>query len=409
MPTTVIDLFRRKLNVQWQKEGDEWAHYLFDALDQIIGLKAHTARTCPPSDDMPGSYVEYIPTHEKFRSRLRILLLKDGIYALVAMDGAPSDEDLAPWVAAINVATERLGENQPGFPWNAVIGPGPQSESSDQDLEAPCSIGPLHLHPGGILFSEYREPHVPSLYARSTFSSWPAIVDGVARGYKWDMASKFACRDLHRLCGILSVAWNRCWVLKHSPQPADHGSIEIPNQPWWMKPEENRIINEQQIPRTRVPIPDWAASAWELIERNRYLADALNAHYEGLLLQYQHPSFALIAFLGSIEGLGTSLYKVERCEACQSVKGSAERFRRTLRLVVSEQEAKQLGTAYTPRSQTAHVGRLHGMETVFGSMDFGFFTRLSEEPFEWGIVYRLRQASRKLLLNALTGELSLDF
>jgi hypothetical protein len=133
-------------------------------------------------------------------------------------------------------------------------------------------------------------------------------------------------------------------------------------------------------------------------------------HQEGLRLEYEHPSFALIAFIASIETIGGKLFDVSRCERCGAVLGSTDRFRKTLRIVLSEEEAKVLDKAYTPRSKTAHAGVLHGMETVFGFVNIEIFDMIAgtgPRSFAFSVVRKMRQASRKLLEKILREEIAL--
>jgi hypothetical protein len=133
------------------------------------------------------------------------------------------------------------------------------------------------------------------------------------------------------------------------------------------------------------------------------LANAVGGYYEGRLLEAQHPSFALIAFVGSVESLGAKLYKLQRCQTCKSQVGAAERFRQALRLVMPEEDARALGKMYSPRSSTAHTGRLHGMETAFGALEWaGLLSRGPEFDFHMRQMYQFRVAAKRLLELALT-------
>jgi hypothetical protein len=83
----------------------------------------------------------------------------------------------------------------------------------------------------------------------------------------------------------------------------------------------------------------------------------------------------------------------------------AARFRATLRMVMSDEEAIRLGAIYSPQSLTVHQGRLHGDETTPGAYGFSW----GEDPvreFEYD-VWAMRGASRDLLRRAVRGETTL--
>jgi hypothetical protein len=152
-----------------------------------------------------------------------------------------------------------------------------------------------------------------------------------------------------------------------------------------------------------VTVPEWAADAWRRLEKRPRLADAVVAHHEGLRAQVHHPSLALVAFIASVEAVANLLFKEERCPQCRGHLDVAARFRATLRMVMSDEEAIRLGAVYSPRSLTVHQGRLHGDETTPGVYGFSW----GEDPvreFEYD-VWAMRGVSRDLLRRAVRGEL----
>ena len=321
---------------------------------------------------------------------------------LIKSETSIPEKELESWLLGIKTAGNRIGHGHKTFSWAAVIGPSPGSESGSQSLDAAVSVGPFLLRPAGVLFAEYTEPPAPSLLAHRTFWSWPVIVEGKSRGYNWEVARRAATIDLHRLCGLLSVAWDRLWVLRDLPLPSEPGIKTIPKQ-------EEPQINESQIETTVTTLPYWIESAWKLIQEDPVLLDAINAYQEGLKLHPDHPSFALIAHVASIEAIGSKLYKPERCKKCGSIIGSTERFRTALRLVIAEDEVRRLTKAVYPRrSGTAHRGHLHGTENTFGAVFFSFFgTLIQPSPLEftWNIIRGIRQVNKAILKGFLSGQL----
>jgi hypothetical protein len=402
MTTYVSDLLGRPLAIQWQKEGDEWISHLVVAL-ALVGITGRTLKTREPTEEVPYHHIECTPEPSNLRSRLIIIPVQSGII-VQAIAEEPVPEDLVTWISAIKKANEQLGRSQKEFNWAAVIGPNKDIEPHGQILDAATSVGPLQLRPGKVFYAEYMEARFPSLASRNSFWSWPIIVEGRARGYEWEAASRAALMDLHRLCALLSVAWDRCWVLRDTPQLREPGSTVIP------KSYNGLDISEREVDRITVTAPSWADLAWNLIENNPRLANALQIHYEGRQLHYCHPSFALIAYVASVESIGTKLYQLKRCETCNTVFGSTERFRAALRLVLPENDVKHLTTAVYPRrSGTAHDGVLHGIENMFGAAFPGFFEILappSPTTFSWSVLREIRHANRSLLERLLSAQLS---
>lgn len=398
----LYDLFSRPFAMEWQKEGDEWVNHLFFALESH-GITGRTSKTSQGSEEVPFPHIECRPHPQKFRSWLVIRLVDAGIYILVAYEKVLPHDEVAAWTSAVEAANENLSRARRQFDWGAIIGPLKDIEER-QALDTPASVGPLLLRPGGVFFTERGEPHFPSLSSWRGCWSWPIIVEGRSSGYNWDVASRLALLDLHRLCELLSVAWGRCWVLRHVPEVRDSGAT-VP------EPREISDITESSVERKTVQVPSWANLAWRLTESRPEVARALRVHYEGLQMHYRHPSFALLAYVGSIEALGEKLYKPQHCEKCGTMIGSIERFRKALGLVAPENDVKRLTkVVYPRRSETAHKGQLHGIESMFGATFPGFFeTLIPDSPmnFGFGILREIRQANRNLLEGVFSGRLSI--
>jgi len=95
------------------------------------------------------------------------------------------------------------------------------------------------------------------------------------------------------------------------------------------------------------------------------------AYYEALRL-VDHPSFALVAFVGVIEEVGSKLFQEplpENCASCSRPlsNSAAVRFRKALALVLPPDRVKDVSQRlYKWRSGTAHAGRTHSTEKSFG-------------------------------------------
>jgi hypothetical protein len=363
--------------------------------------------TVEASPEFPAVHYMFTPTSEQLNSQLRLVPLKRGLLVVISGTGNPEAieaDQIEPWTLALEEASRRIGQRHNSFDWTAVVGALAGSESNSKALSTEASIRSLRLYPASRYIEEYTPSSQPSLFARSSFLSWPIIVEGQATGYNWHAAATTAGRNVHRLAALLSVAWWGCWVVRESPRlRADGEHLEIPERPWWDAGSEPSGQDQTEGFDQQLA-PDWLDQAWSILDSDRIIEDALLVHHEGLVLQQEgHDSMAMIAFVSSIEAIGAKLRKLERCPKCNTMTGSRDRFRRALALVMpDEAERKALVSfVYDRRSDTAHSGRLHGTEAAAGTLLWGAF--LSEDAgFQFkSHLYSTRKASRDLLLRVL--------
>ncbi|WP_446214004.1 hypothetical protein [Micromonospora sp. IBSANI012] len=112
-----------------------------------------------------------------------------------------------------------------------------------------------------------------------------------------------------------------------------------------------------------------------------------------------------MAFIASIEAISQLLYREDRCDACKGHLHIAAKFRQTLRLVLNDDEATELGAAYSSRSHTVHRGRLHGTETTTGALSMSLWSRDSASEFQWQVLRKMSRASSSLLKVAIQDRL----
>jgi hypothetical protein len=399
--------FASPLDVNWRQEGDEWLHHLWIALGDQVDLTGHGMSTQEASPEFPAPHFVFVPTSTQLRSRLRLVPLERGLLLVISGTGdaeAVEPSQIEPWAYAAEEASRRIGQRHKSFDWVSAIGPLAGMESHSKALSTAATVGPLRLYPGERYLTEYTAGSQPSLFARSSFWSWPIIVEGQASGYNWPVAAATAGRNVHRLAALLSVAWRGCWTVRQAPgERAEGQHLEIPERPWWDAPsdvpEEDHTASFE-----RQPAPDWLGLAWDILDSDSIYEDALLVHHEGLALQQEgHESMAMIAFVSSIEAIGAKLGRLERCPECNTMIGSAERFRRALAFVMpDEDERKALAKlVYGRRSTTAHAGRLHGAEAAAGTLLWGSFLN-EDEAFQFKRhLYSTRKASRDLLFRVL--------
>ena len=394
------------LPLDWRHEGDEWQHHLSQALrERGDGGGGFSLR----SEGQPFQHVELSVTAGRLESKLWVTAFEGGVLLLVNGDGEVAEEtQVVPWAVAALEASARIGKHHEDFEWNAIIGPDPDAmEGTTRALASATQVGPLTLIPGGRVMVEGRPGSGAQLFATAIRSSEPIVVTGVSRGYSWWVANEGAFQDLHTLCGLMSVALGATWIVRQAPSPMMHGPLAVPDT-IRLQGLEPAAENRQRA--EPVEVPAWVGGAWARTASGGALSDALAAFLEGSQLQTRHASVALVEFVASIETVAKLVWPTRRCDCCETCPaevGSRAAFKNALSLVLPEVEASTLLAAYPDRSATAHGGKLHGSERRFGSTYLGSRYWGGDEvmQFEWGRVYRVREASRRLLELALTGGL----
>jgi len=192
---------------------------------------------------------------------------------------------------------------------------------------------------------------------------WPIIVEGRSMETNWPKVDREAARALHRLASLVSLEWVEPLQVRIGPQSGAFPP-QFPDD--WMAPNDSRFGPNPQVGlRDEQPLPEWLQGAWSILETNDPKGDAaaaLSLWHEGVLLQPEHPSFALVAFVASVEQMGKLLEPRKR--------GYAPRFWNALRGAVSQSEfaALKMIDVYKLRSEIAHGSRVHGLETIYGAV-----------------------------------------
>jgi hypothetical protein len=387
-----VEPFDDPIDVNLPEEGFQWHHHLRVVVREIVAFRSLSRRraqlTLPRRGTVDG--IEYAVEHSALHSHLWVTLPEYRV--LIVGQGAPDEGQVAPWVHAVTQAKARLANQHPEFQWTAVIGPSPNNYGTALGLAEAATIGSLRLRPGGSRLVEYLP--ASSLSGRNTFWSWPVLVEGTAKGYNWPAATEAAARDLTRLCALLSVSWRRGWQVRQPPMEGAGSSLAIPEYAAF----EEHIPIGDNIVRADVSVPEWAGEAWGILARDPTARNALTAYYEGLLVEEDHPSLALVAFVAVIEAIGKELDP--------PLRSYFQRFRRALRLVASEPEVERLQSIYDARrSRTVHEAAIHGRELARGALPLAsFFGPDPFSRFELEVVGQLNRLSCDLLHLVLKGE-----
>jgi hypothetical protein len=230
----------------------------------------------------------------------------------------------------------------------------------------------------------------------------------------WDRAAQIAELRLRRTCALLSLVTGEVWIPRSHPAQitGEAGAQMVPpvfGHVPQLQGEAEGTGWGGEIPPDVKPfrLPGWAAQAWPLLDADRDLAGALNAIYEGMRLEYQHPSLANLTFVAAIEGFGTRFVSDAPCDCspgCTHAKGVAQkRFRKALKTVMTNREVEEIWEiAYSLRSSTGHTGSLFGSEQTYGYSHYGsLFHTADDAVFDYVILGQLRNASRRVVARAL--------
>lgn len=398
-----VDLFEEALSIDWPTRGDEFLHHMWVALGERISLRGYQYLTHEWSDEEPYFYFGYKVTSGDLSSELVLLPTSTGIRFLVKIsDQTRVPREVEPWVGAIMEAVGRLDDVHPKFEWWAAVGPVGLQLRGAQFVTNEATIGEMVVHPSKKIFLEAVEGPAPTIGGHSVQPSFPVVVEGVSSGYDWLSATESVPSDLNMLCALLSVAFDANWRIRQIPNPGSKPDSELPQE---RLGTGVHAADNSGWQSESVAIPSWCATAWRKAVDDDVIATALHAHHTALALEEISPSFALIAYVGVLEGLGAKLVPLKRCECCDNctaMVGSGRRFREALKLVLPRKEVRQLEEVYERRSKTAHEGRLHGDEVA--GMFFPprvFAPRPENLDFRYQLVWKMRNASRKLLMHYL--------
>ena len=209
-------------------------------------------------------------------------------------------------------------------------------------------VGPVHLAPGGIWMRE----QVPSERTGGSGirHSFPVIASGHVSTYVWDRAALTAEVLLRRTCALLSLLTGAVWIPRSHPTqltdgaaplqvPAVFGHVQpIPGEAEWrgLIPPDARTFT----------LPGWIEEAWPALDADDGIAQAVNAVYEGMRLEQEHPSLAHLTFVAAIEGFGMRFAEDVPCDChpgCPHLKTAAQkRFRKALKTVMTNREVDQV-------------------------------------------------------------------
>jgi hypothetical protein len=396
------------VDVDPSSEMDQWLYHIFEHLRRVgvAGWEYHGLEY-DGKKELKRIYI-VTPRHGLLRSELSLVHYGDELYVFISgKELHPSDEQMLHWMNAIDHAGRRLSEKHPSFDWWAIIGP--QIDGSQiRCLGNQIAVGSLRIRE--IDWACYET--YGGLLSRRKRLWLPALVEGTSHGYCWDSASADAHRNIRRLCSLLSLETDCYWTLRDDARIDGQKPLVRPALPMGAvepcPPDKERELRDQKVD---IDVKRMQA-AWDHCCKDPRAQIPVDAYHQGMGLEEEHPSFALIAFVSAIEGVGRLQFEEEtppKCDGCGQRRFNPARrlFQKAIELVESPERAKRItDELYAWRSGTAHSGRTFGLENTLNRQAYSYlsFNRSAEDEFGTRGVYRARQIARSLLLKLFSGE-----
>lgn len=411
----IIEPFNDFLAVDYEQQGDQWLKALGQAIQQKLpGANGYGMSGKQASSDFHYPHFELVIHTMRGNTSvpadtpsLKIVPLtqQDGskaLYVALAATRPITDDDKQVWIESINEAVAELNKANPEFEWAAALGQANDPTHQKYSLRKQFKVDGVLIRSGGKQFTDYHRPSsTPDFNAIATSPSYPVIVEGKSKGHDWTVASRQAGIDTRKVAIVLSLAWNSTWYLLQRPTPSAPNTLKIPDNNLF-----GRKMPRLPHPRKARTVPAWAPKAWIAIDSDSEIEAATTAYYQGLMLEELHPSFALVAFISSVEIVGKKIAG-KKCVCCGKTTSSNQAFRVGVDAVVKDKhKAKELYRLYEDRSDTAHDGELHANEEILGYLSFpSAFVPDSKSMFVFIDLLKVKSVGRKLLVEALKGKL----
>lgn len=411
----IVEPFDNFLAVDYEQQGDRWINALSKAVQQkLTGTNGYSMSSRQASSEFHYRHFELVinTVHGSTSvpadtPTLKIVPLtqQDGskaLYVALAATRSITDTDKQIWTDSINEAVAELNKTNTDFEWAAALGQTSGHTTQKYSLRKRFTLGSVTLRSGGKRFIDNHRPSATPDFNSYSFSlSYPVVIEGKSKGYDWAVASRQAGTDTRKVAIILSLAWNSTWYLLQRPKSIALGALKIPDNKMF-----GRKIPSFPHPHKPRVIPVWADKAWAAIDADAELEAATTAYYQGLILEELHPSFALVAFITSIEIMGKKIAG-KKCACCGVNTKPNAAFRTGVNAVVKDsRKAEELHLLYKVRNGTAHDGELHANEEVLGYLSFPtIFVPDDKSIFIFTDLLKIKATSRELLICALKGKL----
>jgi hypothetical protein len=293
-----------------------------------------------------------------------------------------------PWRDLLGQALLELGQPIPNVGWSAIVGPDPYCGGSSQatTLKSTVVLGTFELMAGNTPYFEELPCISPSqIGCKERFISWPVQVRGVEEKIDRYHFSDQALIDLAILVSVLSLVFERPWVVRHQPYEFS-GSME----PLIQASTIGRELGE--ISRVPVELPAWAFTAWHVCKAEQAIKDALLTYQEAVRLMDWHPSWALVAFMSALQTLGSRI-----------AGNNKKQIRAALSTCLPNDKVTEIMKLHSLRGHTVHAGSLFGPEPFAGvTSRASAFNPLKRDPvaeFHFSTLGSLQRAVRSILIH----------
>lgn len=341
-------------SMPWREQGGDFDRFLGAAIRERAGGRQRVRRALPDPHTGMRRWHNYSAPELPVAADSWIvveLAEPDQVHIYVAGTSEPNPAGLAFWKTVVHAALSRLSSAERDYRWEAVLG----VDTTLWRFTEEAQIGPVSLVPGPApARTDVSFPFVP-IYAR-----------GIARGISW-MDSKSEARRIARLAAAaLSVAWEQ--LVKVHWEALCYSEGEGAGVLHQVDPNSIHVISTTGGPPhvVELRVPEWLNQAWPTLISDIDLRNAVLVYHEALRLEYEnHFSFAAAALVAALESVGARDVPLgEKCATCGAETGAGRRYRHAVRLVPTDRATRRLLDdmygAY--RSQTVHVGVLHGAE-----------------------------------------------
>lgn len=336
------------------------------------------------------------------------------IVVVVASTIEDSEYELIRKIAA--EVERRFEEPDGSFEWVATIRVSRGIGLSPTQLSTASSIGDIELFPLGALVvgkEEWAPPSGADLNSMerpaggAVTTSWTTNFEvgvlGKTAGRTWPLAQLEANQIVFDLCNLLTLEWGAPVM----PSALPHN---FPSQEQFRKQNEYRATEPLEGFEHR-DMDDRVAGWFECVLKDSQLRDAVRIYAQAERVVENHPSLALVAYVGCIEAIGQRLYPpiecqgfgdaAHHCASCNRKSGAMRAFKVAIETTFDEPTAKRLKKeAYGLRSQTAHSGVLHGDED--GRNRSFALTKFGDRNDFRSKQYEIARVASRILQNALT-------
>jgi hypothetical protein len=394
-------LIAPELPIDLSSHGREWESHLQRFIAEEMASTGTQTRTESPSDEVPFHHVRLTPSGSLGSGSLLMIPLVGNKLALVIETfDVPSQEHLDLWRTVYERATAAVGATATSLDWLAVVSC-TDSWYTPQELDEPAVLGGLALQPSGASYTFVADGGRPSLSGWQPRTSYPVVVAGTSSGYDHESAMREASKELHLVACLMTCSWGSTWGALEAPRPAESGEMSVPRNPPWHRRDPDDLIDQIDIQHDHVTITPTMAGAWDILNRDSIVRNAASAFKEATELHRSHASFALVAYVASIEGVGQKFKKPRRCPECKMILESTSRFIQAAERVGLPEDADIIGQIARLRGTTAHQGVLHGTEATVGAW-YGpsFFQNEPALDFERSL-HAMRRIARNLLSEQL--------